>query len=127
MTKICQRTNCNQEDSEQVAINMSNTNLKKLNTVEWNEINWRKVEKSVFKLQKRIYQASIEGNVKKLRRLQKTLLNSYHAKLLSVRKITQDNQGKKTAGVDGIKSLTPTQRLKLVNTLKLGVKAKPVR
>lgn len=43
------------------------------NTVEWNEIDWRKVELSVFKLQKRIFQASKTDNVRKLRRLQKTL------------------------------------------------------
>ncbi len=105
---------------------MSNTDSK-LNTVEWNQINWRKVEKSVFKLQKRIYQASKNGNVKKLRRLQKTLLNSHYAKLLAVRKISQDNQGKNTAGVDGIKSLSPRQRITLTKNLKLENKAKPVR
>ena len=106
---------------------MSNTDSIKPNTVEWNEINWRKVELSVFKLQKRIYQASKTDNVRKLRRLQKTLLNSYHAKLLAVRRVTQDNSGKKTAGVDGIKSLTPKQRMKLVHTMKLDNKSKPVR
>ena len=51
----------------------------------------------VFKLQTKIYQASIDGNVKKVRRLQKTLSNSYRAKLLAVRQISQGNQGKKTA------------------------------
>ncbi len=93
----------------------------------WNEINWRKAEKSTFKLQKRIYQASINGNVRKLRRLQKTLLNSYYAKLIAVRRVSQDNQGKKTAGVDGVKSLNPTQRIDLIKTLKLNDKSKPVR
>jgi RNA-directed DNA polymerase len=63
------------------------------NTVAWNEINWRKAELSVYKLQKRIYQASKTDNVRKLRRLQKTLLNSYNAKLLAVRKVSQDNKG----------------------------------
>jgi len=106
---------------------MSKTDSIKPNTVEWNEINWRKVEKSVFKLQKRIYQASKNDNVRKFRRLQKTLLNSYHAKLLAVRRVTQDNAGKKTAGVDGVKSLSPKQRFKLVDNLKLNDKSKPVR
>ena len=106
---------------------MSKTDLTQLNTVEWNGIDWRKVELSVFKLQKRIYQASKTDNVRKLRRLQKTLLNSYHAKLLSVRRISQDNSGKKTAGVDGIKSLSPKQRLTLADNLKLNDKSKPVR
>ena len=106
---------------------MANTHPTKLNSVAWNEINWRKAEKSTFKLQKRIYQASINGNVRKLRRLQKTLLNSYYAKLIAVRRVSQDNQGKKTAGVDGVKSLTPKQRIDLVKTLKLNDKSKPVR
>ena len=106
---------------------MSKTDSIQPNTVEWNQIDWRKVELSVFKLQKRIYQASKNDNVRKLRRLQKTLLNSYHAKLLAVRRVTQDNGGKKTAGIDGVKSLTPKQRLKLVRTMKLDDKSKPVR
>ena len=105
---------------------MAKTDLKP-NTVAWDTINWHKVEKSVFKLQKRIYQASIDGNYKKLRKLQKTLLNSYHAKLLAVRRVSQDNNGKKTAGVDGVKSLSPIKRLKLAQNLKLGDKSKPVR
>lgn len=83
--------------------------------------------KAVFKLQKRIYQASINGDKKKVRKLQKTLLRSYYAKLLAVRKVSQDNQGKQTAGVDGVKSLSPKQRLELVNQLKLKDKSKPVR
>jgi RNA-directed DNA polymerase len=80
-----------------------------LNTVEWRELNWRKIQKAVWKLQKRIYQAYISGDVRKGRRLPKTLIKSYHNRLLSVRKVTQDNQGKKTAGIDKVKSLTPKQ------------------
>ncbi len=98
---------------------MSKTDLK-VNTVEWNELNWRKIHKATFKLQKRIYQAYINGNVRKGRRLQKTLINSYYNRLLAVRKVTQDNSGKKTAGVDKVKSLTPKQRLELADNLKLG-------
>ena len=127
MPRICPRTDCNQDDKRTSKSNMSNTDSIKTNTVEWNEIDWRQVELSVYKLQKRIYQASKNDNVRKLRRLQKTLLNSYHAKLLAVRRISQDNQGKKTAGVDGVKSLTPKQRLNLVHTMKLDDKSKPVR
>ena len=93
----------------------------------WNEINWRKLERRVFKLQKRIYRASRCGNVKLVRRLQKLLTKSYSAKVIAVRRVTQDNQGKKTAGVDGVKSLTPKQRLNLVEQLCLGSKVKPTR
>ena len=98
-----------------------------LNTVEWNQLNWRKIQKAVFKLQKRIYRAYVSGDEKKGRRLQKTLINSYYNRLLSVRKVTQDNQGKKTAGVDKVKSLTPKQRFKLAENLRLGDKSKPIR
>jgi RNA-directed DNA polymerase len=93
----------------------------------WNEINWRKLERGVHKLQKRIFQASNRGNVKLVRRLQKLLISSRSARLLAVRWVTQDNRGKKTAGVDGVKSLTPKQRLALVDKIKLSTKAKPTR
>lgn len=95
--------------------------------VEWNQVNWRKLERSVYKLQKRIYKASQRGDVKAFRKLQKMLMKSWSARALAVRRVTQDNQGKKTAGMDGLKSLTPKQRLDLVNTMKLGTKASPTR
>ncbi len=95
--------------------------------VEWNQLNWRKLEKAVFKLQKRIFKASQRGDVKATRRLQKTLMKSWSAKCLSVRRVTQDNQGKNTAGVDGVKSLTPKQRFALVANLKLSSRVAPTR
>lgn len=104
---------------------MSNTSLK--TTGEWRSINWQKLERRVYKLQKRIYRASQRGDVKTYRRLQKMLMNSWSARALAVRRVTQDNCGKKTAGVDGVKSLTPKQRLTLVNKLKLGSKVSPTR
>lgn len=104
---------------------MSKTSLK--TTVEWNQINWRKLERKVYQLQKRIYRASVRGDVKAVRRLQKTLMKSWSAKAIAVRKVTQDNVGKKTAGVDGVKSLSPVARLRLANNLKLGTKVKPTR
>ena len=94
----------------------------------WHQIPWKRAEKVVFSLQRRIYQASQRGDVKAIRRLQKLLLRSFFAKAIAVRRVTQDNQGKKTAGIDGIKSLTPKQRLELVYSLNpLTGKAKSVR
>jgi RNA-directed DNA polymerase len=55
------------------------------------------------------------------------LMKTWSARALAVRRVTQDNTGKKTAGVDGIKSLSPEARLKLVNKLKLGSKVRPTR
>jgi len=94
---------------------------------EWKDINWRKLERIIFKLQKRIYKASTRGEVKLVRRLQKLLIKSWAAKALSVRRVTQENKGKKTAGVDGVKSLTPKQRFALINKITLGSKVKPTR
>jgi RNA-directed DNA polymerase len=93
-------------------------------TETWNAIPWTKVQRKVFKLQKRIFQAAKSGQNAKARRLQKLLTSSYYAKLLAVRKVTQDNQGKKTAGVDGVKSLRPEQRLELADNLGKQSKAK---
>ncbi|MGI2909449.1 reverse transcriptase N-terminal domain-containing protein [Tolypothrix sp. VBCCA 56010] len=42
---------------------MSNTQSQQL-MVEWHNINWHKLERNVYKLQKRIYRASGRGDVK---------------------------------------------------------------
>ncbi|MDJ0678695.1 MAG: group II intron reverse transcriptase/maturase [Xenococcaceae cyanobacterium MO_167.B52] len=83
--------------------------------------------KGGFKLQKKIYAASRRGDVRKVRKLQKTLMSSWSNKVLSVRKVTQDNRGRKTAGVDGVHTLSPEERLKLVGQLKVTGKSNPTR
>lgn len=95
-------------------------------TSEWSQLYWKAIERYCYKLQKQIYRASRRGNVKLVRRLEKLMLQPKAAKLL-VRRVTQDNQGKNTAGIDGIKSLTPQKRLKLTKDLKLTDKSKPIR
>src|SRR5271157_2848404 len=77
----------------------------------WNKLPWRKFEQHVYRIQKRIYRASQRGESRKVQKLQKLLMKSEAARLLAVRRVTQDNQGKKTAGVDGVKSVQPAQRL----------------
>jgi len=94
---------------------------------EWNTIPWWKLEKFVFKLQKRIYQASKCNYIKKVHKLQRLLLNSISAKLITVKKVTQKNKGKRTAGIDGKASLNPKERLELAYSLDIRQKAKPVR
>ena len=105
---------------------MPNTDSQ-LKTVGWDDINWQQAERYVFKLQKRIYEASRHGDVKKVRQLQRTLIRSWSNKVLAIRRVTQDNRGKKTAGVDGIKCLFPEARTKLLGQLKLTGKSKPTR
>jgi RNA-directed DNA polymerase len=94
---------------------------------EWKDITWKKAQVKVFKLQRRIYQAAKSGDVRKVHRLQRLLMKSWYAKCLAVRRVTQENQGKKTAGIDGVKSLNPKQRQKLVNQLDIKASGKPVR
>src|ERR687885_1049779 len=94
---------------------------------EWKDIPWRKLERKVYKLQKRIYTASQRGETLKVRKLQKLLIKSRAAKLLAVRRVTQENKGKRTAGIDGVKALTPKLRLELASSLKLSDKASPRR
>jgi RNA-directed DNA polymerase len=93
----------------------------------WQDIPWTKVQRHVFRLQKRIYQATQEGRVRTARKLQKLLMKSWYARLLAVRRITQDNKGKRTAGIDGVKSLTPEKRFDLALAISLDGQAKPLR
>jgi len=83
-------------------------------SVAWNKLPWRKLEQHCFRIQKRIYQARQNGSTRKVEKLQKLLMKSEAARLLAVRRVTQDNQGKKTAGVDGVKSVPPKERFVMV-------------
>ena len=93
----------------------------------WDKIDWVKVDSSVFKLQKRIYRASLAKDYKLVHKLQKIMVKSWSGKLLAVRKVTQENKGKKTAGVDGIKSVPPSKRFALVDQLSIDGNANPTR
>jgi RNA-directed DNA polymerase len=92
---------------------------------DWAQIPWRKLERKVYRLQKRIYQASLRGNDQVVHTLQRLLMKSKAARTLAVRRVTQENQGKRTAGVDGVKSVKPAQRLPLVHHLRHHKKIKP--
>jgi len=83
----------------------------------WNQLPWRKLEKHCFRIQKRIYRASQRGNTRTVQKLQKLLMKSEAARLLAVRRVTQENQGKKTAGIDGVKSVKPQGRLVMANQI----------
>jgi RNA-directed DNA polymerase len=84
---------------------------------EWLAIVWKKAERVVFRLQKRIYKAVKAGHAKKAKMLCRLLLRSRSAALVNVRRVTQDNKGKKTAGIDKIKCLNPKKRMALVSEL----------
>jgi RNA-directed DNA polymerase len=87
-------------------------------TTDWNAIDWRKVEKSVSNLRRRIFRASKEGDHRKVRSLQKLALRSYANALLSVRRVTQVNMGRDTPGVDMLVVKTPKARSELVDHIR---------
>jgi len=96
---------------------------------DWTQTPWRTLEQYVFRLQKRIYRAQARGNTKAVHSLQRLLMKSQAARTLAVRRVTQDNHGKKTAGVDGVKAVGPLVRLLFVETLRTpeAITARPVR
>lgn len=88
------------------------------NVTSWKTIDWSSVSSSVEKLQQRIYRAESQGKNRKVRELQRLLMRSKAALLLSIRKVTQINKGKRTAGIDKFTALTDTERLKLYLQMK---------
>jgi RNA-directed DNA polymerase len=95
----------------------------------WASIDWRTVETTVRRLQERIYRATERGERQKARSLQQLLVRASSAKLLAIRRVTQENQGKHTAGIDGVVCDTPEARAALFRSdLSLkGYKPLPVR
>ncbi|MEG4026651.1 group II intron reverse transcriptase/maturase, partial [Microcoleus sp. S13C4] len=84
---------------------------------DWNAINWRKINRTVRNLRQRIFRATTERNYQKVRSLQKLMLRSYANILMSVRRVTQQNAGRNTPGIDKVVVKTPTTRGKLVDEL----------
>jgi RNA-directed DNA polymerase len=83
--------------------------------VDWDAISWRVVEDEVRRLRQRIFAASQAGDHKKVRNLQKLMLRSRSNVLLSVRRVTELNAGRKTAGVDGKTVVSHQQKAELAD------------
>jgi RNA-directed DNA polymerase len=99
-------------------------------TFDWRQIDWRRVEADVRRLRQRIFTASKAGDLKKVRSLQKLMLRSRANTLLSVRRVTERNAGRLTAGVDGEVVLTPEAKARLADRIQHQAepfKALPVR
>lgn len=85
---------------------------------DWADISWSKIEKYVDKLQKRIYRAENEKDSYKVRNLQRLLIYSDSTLLLAIKRVTQTNKGKRTAGIDKFRALTGEQRINLFHKMK---------
>ena len=84
----------------------------------WIGLNWKKFRKDLFRLQCRVFKAIRAGDRRKALSLQKLILKSKAARFLAIRQVTQLNAGKKTAGVDGKKSLNFKERFELETLLR---------
>jgi RNA-directed DNA polymerase len=99
-------------------------------TLDWRQIDWCAAEASVRRLRQRIFTASQAGDLKRVRNLQKLMLRSRANTLLSVRRVSERNAGRLTAGVDGEVVLTPEAKMRLVERVQHSTepfKAQPVR
>ena len=84
---------------------------------DWQSVDWRKAAQVVRNLRGRIFRATQQGDRQRVRSLQKLMLRSYSNTLLSVRRVTQENRGKRTPGVDTVVVTTPSLRGRLVDLL----------
>ncbi|CAK2109213.1 RNA-directed DNA polymerase [Vibrio crassostreae] len=97
------------------------------NGTQWQSIDWKAVESHVLKLQMRIAKATREGKHSKAKALQWVLTHSRAAKLLAVKRVSQ-NKGSNTPGIDGVIWNTDARRMTAVNQLnRKGYRAKPLR
>lgn len=97
--------------------NIKIKNWRKIQSMGWKSINWAEIEYFVYDLQRNIYDLRTRDELKEMRIIQRYLTDSWEAKLLAVRKVTQDNRGKKTAGVDGIVITKIEERINLTRKL----------
>ncbi len=112
-------------------INKFNTSAVSLHIQNWSLIDWKKINEYVKKLRQRIFRAEQLGMKRKVRKLQRLMIRSKANLLLSIKRVTQINKGKKTAGVDDEVVLTSRDRIKMYNLLKgyniKHIRPKPVR
>lgn len=89
----------------------------------WKDIDWSLIDKRIFRYQTRIYKATRDRNISKVKCLQKRLLKSLDAKLNAVRRVTTLNKGRKISGSDRQIFVTDKEKIKLVKRLRLNGKA----
>ena len=92
--------------------------VNKVNSESWKSLPWKKFRRDLFRLQKRVYEAVRTSNQAQARSLQKLILRSRAARFLAIRQVTQLNNGRKTAGIDGKLALSFKQRFELEQQLK---------
>ena len=93
----------------------------------WDQIDWKRCEQQVARLQARIVKASQGGRWGKVKALQRLLTCSFSGKALAVKRVTE-NKGKRTSGVDQVLWSTPQSKLKAIASLqRRGYRPLPLR
>jgi RNA-directed DNA polymerase len=86
--------------------------------LDWDAVGWRHAEENVRRLRQRIFAASRAGDLKRVRSLQKLMLRSRSNALVAVRRVTELNAGRTTAGVDGMVAVAPEHKAELADWLQ---------
>jgi RNA-directed DNA polymerase len=93
----------------------------------WDQINWPIVYRRVRALQIRIAKATRDQDWRRVKALQRFLVNSYSAKVMAVRRVSENN-GKRTPGVDGEIWTTPEAKWQAIQRLdSRGLRPQPLR
>ena len=85
---------------------------------DWSAVNWRCANRNVRNLRRRIFRATQAEDWKTVNGLQKLMLRSSSNRLVSVRRVTQENRGKRTVGLDKVIVKTPKERAELADSLR---------
>lgn len=93
----------------------------------WEDISWKLATRYVFKLQKQVFDAQIRGDKRTIHQLQNRLANSFYAKALAVKQVAHLSKGRKTAGIDGVKSPTPAGMMRMTASLSIHHRPSAVR
>ncbi len=91
--------------------------------LDWDSVDWARAEDDVRRLRQRIFTASKAGDLNKVRSLQKLMLRSRASALVSVRRVTEVNAGRTTAGVDGRVVLAGWEKADMATWLQRGAAA----
>ena len=83
--------------------------------LDWHQVDWGRAEDDVRRLRQRIFAASQAGDLARVRNLQKLMLRSRANTLTSVRRVTELNAGRRTAGVDGVTVVTAQGKAELAS------------
>jgi RNA-directed DNA polymerase len=93
----------------------------------WEDINWRTAAKHVSKLQQRVFDAEQRGDLRAVGKYQNKIANSFYAIALAVRQVAQISKGRRTAGIDGVKSPTSAVTMRMASGLSIHHRPSAVR